>query len=98
MTEQTGTKSAETDEQGMASHSWKRRGLIAAAWAAIAAIVARQTTEPVEAGVDGDVVLGAGNTTTGITSIFNTTAGSDGLHRMLRRATSTRRCYRSAWA
>jgi hypothetical protein len=72
MTEQTGTKSAETDEQGMASHSWKRRGLIAAAWAAVAAIVARQTTEPVEAGVDGDVVLGGSNTTTQPTGITNT--------------------------
>jgi hypothetical protein len=79
MTEQTGTKPAETDEQRIASHTWKRRGLIAAAWAAVAAIVARQTTEPVEAGVDGDVVLGAANTTTGSTSITNTTANVDGL-------------------
>jgi hypothetical protein len=79
MPERTGTKPAETNEQGMASHTWKRRGLIAAAWAAVAAIVARQTTEPVEAGVDGDVVLGASNTTTGLTSITNTTASSDAL-------------------
>jgi hypothetical protein len=78
MTEQTATKSAE-GEQRMASHTWKRRGLIAAAWAAVAAIVARQTTEPVEAGVDGDVVLGNSNTTTGITSITNTTTSSDAL-------------------
>jgi hypothetical protein len=77
MTEQTVTKSErDTDEQRMASQTWKRRGLIAAAWAAVAAIVARQTTEPVEAGVDGDVVLGAGNTTAGITSIANTTTSS----------------------
>jgi acyl-CoA reductase-like NAD-dependent aldehyde dehydrogenase len=61
MIEQTGTKSTETDEHGMANHSWKRRGLIAAAWAAVAALVARQTTAPVEAGDDGDVVLGAQN-------------------------------------
>jgi hypothetical protein len=79
MTEQTRTKPAETDEQRIAGHSWKRRGLIAAAWAAVAAIVARQTTEPVEAGVDGDVVLGGFNTTAGITSIENTTANSTGL-------------------
>jgi hypothetical protein len=79
MTERTGTKPAETNEQGMASHTWKRRGLIAAAWAAVAAIVARQTSEPVKAGVDGDVVLGASNTTTGITSITNTTANSQAL-------------------
>jgi hypothetical protein len=72
MTEQTGTKQAETDEQRIASHAWKRRGLIAAAWAAVAAIVARQTTEPVEAGVDGDVVLGANNTTIATTFITNT--------------------------
>jgi hypothetical protein len=80
MTEQTVTKPAEkTDEQRIASHSWKRRGLIAAAWAAVAAIVARQTTEPVEAGVDGDVVLGVANTTTGITAITNSTQSSDAL-------------------
>jgi len=79
MTEQTGRKPAETDEQRIASQAWKRRGLLAAAWAAVAAIVARQTTEPVEAGVDGDVVLGAANTTIGITYIENTTANSDGL-------------------
>ena len=79
MTEQTVTKSAETDEHGMARHTWKRRGLIAAAWAAVAAIVARRTTEPVEAGMDGDVVLGAPNTTTGTTTIVNTTANGDGL-------------------
>ena len=72
MTEQTVTKPAETDEQGMASHIWKRRGLLAAAWAAVAAIVARQTTEPVEAGVDGDVVLGVGNSTPATTAITNT--------------------------
>jgi hypothetical protein len=79
MAEETATKSERDTEQTMASHSWKRRGLIAAAWAAVAAIVARQTTEPVQAGVDGDVVLGAGNTTTTITTINNTTVGSDGL-------------------
>jgi hypothetical protein len=78
MTE-TETKPAETDEQGMASHTWKRRGLLAAAWAAVAAIVARQTTAPVEAGVDGDVVLGAPNTTTVQTSITNTAANGTAL-------------------
>jgi hypothetical protein len=35
MTEQTGTNPAETDEQRIANHTWKRRGLIAAAWAAV---------------------------------------------------------------
>jgi hypothetical protein len=53
-----------------------RRGLFAAAWAAVAAMVFRQTTETVEAGVDGDVVLGAMNTTTTGTNVINTTAGS----------------------
>jgi hypothetical protein len=73
MAEETAMKSErDTDEQRTPSHTWKRRGLIAAAWAAVAAIVARQTTEPVEAGVDGDVVLGAANTTTAITTITNT--------------------------
>jgi hypothetical protein len=77
MAEQTAIKpERDRDEQGTASHTWKRRGLIAAAWAAVAAIVARQTTEPVEAGVDGDVVLGAANTETSVTSITNTTATS----------------------
>jgi hypothetical protein len=76
MIEQTGMKPAETDEQPMACHTWKRRGLIAAAWAAVAAIVARQTTEPVQAGTDGDVVLGAANAETAPTTIANTTAAS----------------------
>ena len=76
MTEQMGTKPAETDEQGIGGHSWKRRGLLAAAWAAI---VARQTTERVEAGADGDVVLGASNTTTAVTTIRNTTSNNDAL-------------------
>jgi hypothetical protein len=76
MIEQTVTKPAETNEQGVASHTWKRRGLIAAAWAAVAAIVARQTTEPVEAGVDGDVVLGASNIESTPTTITNEGAGA----------------------
>jgi hypothetical protein len=77
MTGETAMKAErDTDEQRGASHTWKRRGLIAAAWAAVAAIVARQTTEPVEAGVDGDVVLGASNTTAKSTSITNTETNS----------------------
>src|SRR3984893_1494417 len=76
MTEQTVAKPAETDEQGMARHTWKRRGVIAAGWSAVSAIVARQTPEPVQAGADGDVVFGAGNTTTGITSIDNTSTSN----------------------
>jgi hypothetical protein len=50
----------------------KRRGLLAAAWAAVAGLVLKQTTQPVEAGVDGDVVLGSFNTTNSLTDIDNT--------------------------
>jgi hypothetical protein len=35
-----------------------RRGFLAAAWAAVAAMVLRESTQPVEAGTDGDVVPG----------------------------------------
>src|ERR1700730_17588426 len=81
MAEETVTESErDTDERRMASHTWKRRGLIAAAWAAVAAIVAKRATEPVEAGVDGDIVLGAANTTTTVTSITNTTADGRALN------------------
>jgi hypothetical protein len=47
----------------------KRRGLLAAAWAAMAAVILNRTTQPVEAGVDGDVVLGAQNSTSGQTIV-----------------------------
>ena len=53
-----------------------RRGFLAAAWAAVAALVLKQTTQPVEAGVDGDVVLGASNTTASLTEIINTGSNS----------------------
>jgi hypothetical protein len=79
MAEETVKRSERDTEQTMAGHAWKRRGLIAAAWAAVAAIVVRQTTEPVEAGVDGDVVLGAVNTVAGFTTITSTLANGDGL-------------------
>jgi hypothetical protein len=49
--------------------SLKRRGLFAAVWAAVAAVILKETTQPVQAGVDGDVVLGAFNSTSGETSI-----------------------------
>jgi len=52
------------DEKG-----WKRRGLFAAAAALVAAVVARVTERPVEAGSDGDVVLGAANVANATTSI-----------------------------
>jgi hypothetical protein len=53
------------------SQTIKRRGLLAAAWAAVAAFVLRQTTQPLQAGVDGDVVLGFPNASTFETSITN---------------------------
>jgi hypothetical protein len=50
---------------------WKRRGLFAAAAALVAAVVGRVTEQPVSAGVDGDVVLGASNVSTSSTNISN---------------------------
>jgi hypothetical protein len=58
------------------TESMKRRGLLAAAWAAMAAVILNRTTQPVEAGVDGDVVLGSFNPATAETAIFNATANS----------------------
>jgi hypothetical protein len=48
---------------------WQRRGLFAAAAALVTAVVARVTEQPVEAGSDGDVVLGAANVANATTSI-----------------------------
>jgi hypothetical protein len=64
-----------THADGM-TESMKRRGLLAAAWAAMAAVILNRTTQPVEAGVDGDVVLGSFNPATAETAIFNATANS----------------------
>jgi hypothetical protein len=47
----------------------KRRGLLAAAVAFVAGLVAKVTEQPVSAGTDGDVVLGAANFTAGTTRI-----------------------------
>jgi hypothetical protein len=49
MTELTRTETAETDGETSASRTWKRRGLFAAAWAAVAGIVLRETEQPVSA-------------------------------------------------
>ena len=57
---------------------WKRRGLFAAAAALVAAVVGRVTEQPVEAGVDGDVVLGADNNATLTTRITATNADGIG--------------------
>jgi hypothetical protein len=58
------------------TESMKRRGLLAAAWAAMAAVILNRTTQPVEAGVDGDVVLGSPNSTATATTITNTTGAA----------------------
>jgi hypothetical protein len=59
-------------------HTLRRRGLLAVAAAFVAGLVAKLSEQPVSAGVDGDVVLGQGNTTAGITSIVNTSPNSFG--------------------
>jgi hypothetical protein len=72
---------SQSDERALpcaTSQTLKRRGLLAAAAAFVAGLVAKLSEEPVSAGVDGDVVLGTSNTTSGITSITNNT-GSAGL-------------------
>ena len=65
-----------------AEKTWKRRGLFAAAAAFVAGVVTRVSEQQVQAGTDGDVVLGAANTTTGFTSITCTTPNSNGFTAM----------------
>jgi hypothetical protein len=70
---------SQSDERALpcdTTQTLKRRGLLAAAAAFVAGLVAKLSEEPVSAGVDGDVVLGTSNTTSGITSITNTTGGA----------------------
>jgi hypothetical protein len=76
MTTQTTARAPEGNKE---VETFKRRGLFAAAAALVAAVVAKVTEQPVLAGVDGDVVLGAANTTANVTSINNTTANSEGI-------------------
>jgi hypothetical protein len=54
------------------SQTLPRRGLLAAAAAFVAGLVAKLSETPLSAGVDGDVVLGATNTEATPTSITNT--------------------------
>ena len=54
--------------------TWRRRGLFAAAAALVAGVVSRVTEQRVEAGTDGDVVLGADNATASQTAVFCTTS------------------------
>ncbi|MHB8645969.1 MAG: hypothetical protein ACYDAR_09310 [Thermomicrobiales bacterium] len=60
----------------------KRRGILAAAGAVVAGIVAKQTAQPVAAGTDGDVILGNGlfDTTKNVASAATriTSTGSAG--------------------
>jgi hypothetical protein len=65
--------STDTPTPEAAPASTARRGLLAAAWAAVAALILRETTETVHAGTDGDVVLGAENFASGETGINNST-------------------------
>ena len=67
MTEDTVTKSASpTEEQETAGTTWRRRGIFAAAWAAVAAIVVKQSEQAVRAdGTQGTpMTIGALNTET----------------------------------
>ena len=57
----------------------KRRGLLAAGVTLVAGFVAKLTEQPVSAGVDGDVVLGAHNSTSTTTTIINSAADSVGM-------------------
>jgi len=54
-----------------AEKTWKRRGLFAAAAAMVAGVVARVSEQRVQAGTDGDVVLGATSTSTAQTTVRN---------------------------
>ena len=58
-------------QQGNPEKTFERRGLLAAAWALVAGVVAKHTTETVHAGVDGDLVLEQLNVTTAPTTTRN---------------------------
>jgi hypothetical protein len=66
------------DNADGAQNTWQRRGLFAAVAALVAGVLARLSEQRVEAGTDGDVILGASNTTTGVTSVTNTTVNATG--------------------
>ncbi len=66
-------------EQGTTGKTLKRWGILAVAAAAVAGIVAKQTSQPVAAGVDGDVILGSStNTTITVTKIINNSISAGG--------------------
>ena len=70
-------------------HTLQRRGLLAIAAAFVAGVVAKLSEQPVFAGTDGDVVLGAANSTAGLTEIDCTTANGRGLVATCRTCTSS---------
>lgn len=84
MTDEAMTEQTENDGREPAIQTLKRRGLLAAAWAAVAAVVAMRTSQPVEAatggGADGNLVLSSNFNTSPNTSsdltIASTTAGN----------------------
>jgi len=71
------TTPAETREKGEAARrTWKRRGVFAAVAAVVAGFLAKVTEQPVETADGGNVVLGASNSETIVTTITNgATAG-----------------------
>jgi hypothetical protein len=76
MTEQNLSEPAETDGQAPATRAWKRRGLFAAAWAAVAGIVLRETEQPVSAStamlIANTETAGVSNSTVGPSTIAAT--------------------------
>jgi hypothetical protein len=78
MTDSLPTEKPDTNGTDIAKRTLKRRGLLAAAWATVAAIVAKQTTNRVEAANGGPALLGASNTQTLPMVIENTTANAVG--------------------
>jgi hypothetical protein len=78
MTEQNLTEPAQTDGQAGGAKAWKRRGLFAAAWAAVAAVVLRETEQPVSAStamlVANTETAGVSNPTVGPSSVAATDA------------------------
>jgi hypothetical protein len=55
--------------------TWKRRGLFAAAIAAVAGMVAKVTEQPVQAADGGPVLISANNAGTGSTGVTSSGAG-----------------------
>lgn len=76
------SESIETTDSHAQETVWKRRGLFAAAAALVAAIFGKLAEERVEAGTDGEVVLGMTQTTSGSTQ---TICIIDKRHRFRRR-------------